>query len=1168
MKKIQLRYYVLMAALLAAPMLFAQDWVTLMHDPNANFFDVQKAFYKQYGAKEQEMMKERISRINKPYKAEDETDEIPGYSQFKRWEWFMAPRVSATGERPNPSQVWQEMEKYNRAHSSNRSMTTGAGNWSFIGPSNTSALAGAGRLNFVRIHPTDPNTLFVGSPSGGLWKSTDAGATWSTVTDHIAQVIGASDLAIDPNNTNIMYLATGDGDAGDNYSVGVLKSTDGGATWNTTGLSIAIGTSTLMSRVMISPSNSNVVMVASSAGIYRSTDAGATFTRVLTGGFKDMEFKPGDANYVYVCGTSFYRSIDNGVNWTLISSGLPAAAAVGREVIAVTPADPTIVWLMAGGPTPNYGIQGFYKSANSGASFTHPSTPTGYDLSTPGQEWYDFPLAANPTNTTEIISGAQNLMRSQNGGTSFSNINGSSHVDYHDAVYANGTTVYITSDGGIFKSTNNGGTWTNLNHNLAISQMYGFGQSTSTTSLFIQGWQDNGTNIDNGGTWNATMGGDGMLAFIARTSNSNMWGSQYNGALNRSTNGGGSWSTCTPGSAGTGAWVTPWKEDPVTANTIYAGYVNMWKSTNGGVSWTQAGTIAGNAATITQFAISPANNQVIWVTTGAKLYKTTNGGGAWTQVTTIPPGSISYITCSNTDANKAWITFSGFTSVYKVYKTTNQGTTWTDAASLSLPNIPIDCITYVNGSNDALYLGTDVGAYYIDNTFNVWQPFSNGLPNVIVSQIEIYYATNKIRCSTYGRGMWESDAYASGNYPPAASFAASEQIACPGAAIQFTDYSSGSPTSWSWTFNGGNPALSNAQNPLVTYNTPGTYLVSLTVTNANGSDTRTVNSYVTVSAPSVAAPTANPSNVNFCAPGTVNLAVTPAQAGTVRWWDASGGGNLVNTGNTYSPSLSGTTTFYVDEDFPGGGNPDVVGETDNSIGAGAFFTANDIRGDYFDVLQPVILRSVQVYANTAGVRTIEIIDPVTGDTYIDTTLNIPANPNVLQTIMLNFRIYPGTGYFIKCRGYVDLYRNSAGANFPYTSSAINITGTNAGDAGYYYFFYNWDYTTFECNTSRTAVSATDTCSTVGIGELPGISGLSIYPNPNNGKFSLEFNSDVKDNYVIKMTNAVGQLVHEERLAGFASQYSKLIDVTAYGKGMYMLSITNSRKETVRKVVVY
>jgi PKD repeat protein len=1162
MKKIRMHYLMLVAAMMFSTSLFAQDWVEMMKDHSVNFFDVQKAFKAQYASKEKEMLRERMKNAGKPVKPiDEEANEIPGYTQYKRWEWFWAPRVSETGVRPDPSIVWQEMERYKQTH---QTRSTGAGNWSFIGPGASASLSGAGRLNFVRIHPTDPNTIFVGSPSGGLWKSTNGGASWSTNTDWVAQVIGCTDIAINPVNTDIMYLATGDGDAGDNYTVGLLKSVDGGNTWAPTGLSFSAGNTQMMSKVLINPNNTDVVLVASSSGIWRSSNAGSTFTKVLSGGFKDMEFKPGDPNYVYVCGTSFYRSVDNGVNWNFITNGLPASTSVGRECIAVTPANSAYVYLMAGGPNPNYGIQGFYRSTNSGASFTQVSVPGGFDLSTPGQEWYDFPLACNPSNTTEIIGGAQNLMRSQNSGGSFSNIVGSSHVDYHDVVYVNSTTLYAASDGGLYKSTNNGGSWTNLNNNLAIAQMYGFGQSASTTNYFITGWQDNGTNKYNGTSWSIAQGGDGMLCFISRANDQNMWAEYYNGQLRRSTDGGNSWANAVSGISETGAWVTPWKEDPVTANTLWSGFINMWKSTNGGQSWTRPGTIAGNSANIIAFAVCSANNQIIWASTGANLYRSLNGGAAWTAITTIPPGYKSGIACSNTDVNKVWVTYSGFTSANKVYQTTDQGANWTNVSSQSLPNIPVNCITYVNNSNDALYIGTDVGAYFKDNTMSTWQPFSNQLPNVMVTQLEIFYPGNKIRASTYGRGMWESDLYQPGAYPPGANFAASEVISCPGSAVQFTDYSSGVPTSWSWTFTGGNPSSSTQQNPLVYYNTPGTYPVSLTATNSNGSDTRTVNSYITITASSVSAPSS--SNVSFCAPGTVNLSAVPAAPGLVRWWDAPGGGNIVATGNNYSPSLTQTTTFYVDEDFPGGGVPDFVGESDNSIGAGAYFTANDIRGDYFDVLQPIVLKTVQVFSNSAANRTIEVID-ATGDTYVDTTVFIPVSSSP-YTVNLNFRIYPGTGYFIKCRGYVDLYRNSSGASFPYTSSAVNITGTNAGDGGYYYFFYNWDYETFECNTSRTAVTALDTCSSVGVNELPGVTGISVYPNPNTGKFTLQFNSEVKEDYMIKVTNALGQVVLEEKLEAFLSPYSETFDVAIFGKGMYMLSIANSRKETIRKVIVY
>ena len=1162
MKLNQLHYTLLLAALLCGTVTYAQNWVAKMQNPNVNFFEVKNAFAQQNAEKEKEMLKERIINGGNSLKSASLKKEIPGYSQYKRWEWFMAPRVSATGERFDPSMVWNEMVKYNN---SNRGMLTGAGNWTFIGPATSSSLSGAGRLNFVRIHPNDPNTLFVGSPSGGLWKSTNGGASWTSNTDSIAQVIGCTDLAIDPTNTNIMYLATGDGDASDNYSVGILKSTDAGNTWNTTGLSYSMGNMKMMSKILLNPNNTNILIVATSAGVYRSTDAGVNFTQVQAGSFKDMEFMPGNPNTVYACGTQFYRSVDNGVTWTIIISGLPTVDNVSRMAIAVTPANANYVYMIVGLPAPNYGTEGFYRSTDAGQNFTQYLTPS---LGT--QQWYDLCIAANPTNAQEVMVGGQTqFQKSTNGGTSWSNIVGGMHVDHHDVIYTSSTTLYVANDGGLYRSTTNGGNWANLNNNLAISQMYGFGQSASNANLLITGWQDNGTNRFNG-AWSVSMGGDGMLAFIGRTNDNNMWGSQYNGSLNRSTTGGGvgSWSNATTGITEAGGWVTPWREDPVTANTLWAGFINVWKSTNGGQSWTRPGIITGNTATMAAIAVSPANNQVIWASTGGYLYKSVNGGTTWTSITSVPSGYKSYITCHNTDANKAWVTFSGFNAANKVYQTVDQGTTWTDAASQSLPNIPVNCLAYMNGSNGGLYIGTDVGVFFKNDTINVWQPVTNGLPNVVVTQLEIFYTGSKIRVSTYGRGVWESDYYQPGNYPPYAHFTANQTISCAGTAIQFTDYSAGFPTQWSWSFPGGSPSTSTQQNPLVVYNAPGVYAVTLTSTNGAGSDTRTVNSFITISASTVNPPTAN--SVDFCAPATVNLSATPAAPGIVRWWDSPGGGTLLATGNTYSPFLTVTDSFYVDEDFSGGVQ-DQVGELDNFIGAGTFFTANDIRGLYFDVTEPVVLNTVQVYSNSSNNRTIEVIDGQ-GNTYIDTTVFIPADPNNLQTVALNFTLYPGTGYFIKCRGYVDLFRNSSGANFPYnpvgTTNSVHVTGTNAGSGGYYYFFYNWDYKTFVCNTARTPVFATDTCALSVNDIFGGNNDLSIYPNPNSGLFNVAFNSGHRDDFKINLANSLGQIVYTEKLIAFQGKYEKAIDIRRHGKGVYMLSISNSKNQTVRRVVSY
>lgn len=154
-----------------------------------------------------------------------------------------------------------------------------------------------------------------------------------------------------------------------------------------------------MSKVLVNPSNGNIILVATSGGVYRSDDAGTTFSSVLAGAFKDMEFKPGDPNTVYVCGGEFFRSTDAGQTWNQITSGLPPVANVSRMAIAVTPDDPEYLYMIVGLPAPNYGTEGFYKSTNSGtSSWTNPSTP-----GLGNQQWYDLCIAVNPTNKDEIF---------------------------------------------------------------------------------------------------------------------------------------------------------------------------------------------------------------------------------------------------------------------------------------------------------------------------------------------------------------------------------------------------------------------------------------------------------------------------------------------------------------------------------------------------------------------------------------------------------------------------------------------------------------------------------------------------------------------------------------------------------------------------------------------
>jgi len=822
---------------------YSQAWVEKMKDPDANFYETVAEFEDYWSTRTIEKGK--------------------GYKPFRRWQELMEPRVFPKGDVKQANRAKDEFLSFKQLNPELfESASSRAANWTLLGPNGNPIGGGAGRINFLRIHPTNSSILYAGSPAGGLWITTNGGTSWTTNTDQLT-VIGCTDVAIDPTNTQVMYLATGDGDGNDTYSIGILKSTDGGGTWNTTGLTWTVTQGRTISKLLINPTNTQIILAATSNGVYRSTNGGTNWTQEQTGNFKDMEFKPGDPTTVYVSGTTFWRSTNSGDTFTQITSGVPTGVA--RLAIAVTAANVDYVYILAANNTDS-GLQGVYRSTNSGTAFTtRATTPNllgwnsnGSDAG--GQGWYDLAIAASPTNAEVVVVGGVNIWRSTNGGTSWT-INGHwtgsgapyVHADIHDLIFlpGNGTTYYAGHDGGVSRTTNSGTGWTDLSANMSIAQQYELGLSTSNATRLVTGHQDNGTNLMNGTTWTEIYGGDGMQCFIDRTNNNTIYASYVYGDFKRSTNGGANWTTITTGLTGNGAWESPIHQDPVTANTIYCGYQNMFRSTNQGTAWTQIGTLTGTG-TVVEFDVAPSNTQIIYAIKSNAVFKTINGGTAWTNITgTLPVASaaLTYVEVSPTDPNKVWVTFSGYSTGNKVFLSTNGGTSWTNY-STGLPNLPANCIVYQTGSTDGVYLGTDVGVYYRDNTLTTWQPYLIGLPNVIVRDLEIYYATGKIRAATFGRGTWESDLFSPGTNAPIANFAANNTNVCVGSTVIFTDMSSYTPTSWAWTFGGGGtPNTSTVQNPSIVFNTPGTYTVSLTATNSNGSDTEAKTSYITVSTP-------------------------------------------------------------------------------------------------------------------------------------------------------------------------------------------------------------------------------------------------------------------------------------------------------------------------------
>ena len=281
---------------------FAQDWIEEANKPNANLYEIQKKFYEYF-------------------KDKDITIKSTGYKAFKRWEYFVRPRVYPTGNLSVMSQASKNYSDFliknnistnsKNINSNNSVLST---TWVAVGPigAPTGSVGGfprkAGRDNFITLHPTNPAIFFAGAAGGGLWKTTNSGTSWTTSTDNLP-VTAVSDLAIDPSNPNIMYLATGGGDdllsAYPVGSDGVYKSIDGGATWAVAGLTFAIAANTVIHKLVLHPTNSTILFAATNNGIYRSTNSGASFTSVSAINCWDLKFNPGNPTIVYAAGTSF-----------------------------------------------------------------------------------------------------------------------------------------------------------------------------------------------------------------------------------------------------------------------------------------------------------------------------------------------------------------------------------------------------------------------------------------------------------------------------------------------------------------------------------------------------------------------------------------------------------------------------------------------------------------------------------------------------------------------------------------------------------------------------------------------------------------------------------------------------------------------------------------------
>ena len=673
---------------------------------------------------------------------------------------------------------------------------------SFAGPTNI-----GGRMTDIEFNPSDPNIVYAGAATGGVFKSTDMGVNWTPVFDAQAN-LSVGDIGIDPNNPDVIYVGTGEANGGHNNfpGGGIYKSSDAGANWQLLGLenTVSIG------RVIVDPNNSNRVFVAAEGsyftpnperGVYRSDDGGATWENVLfvsdSTGVIDIILDPMNPNrliaatwervrrpggsHLYGPSSGLYKSLDGGDSWTYIdptSVGLPNAQTqnVGRIGIALCASQPDIVYAEY---TDGSTYLGLYKSTDFGETWSNadPDMEIADGVST--FSWYFGQVRVHPTNPDIVYVLDVAFMRSTNGGATWPIIYGyydgpyDFHVDQHALAMNPNNPDYLISgnDGGLFISTNGGVDLTKV-ADLPVSQFYEIGLDRNNPERMYGGLQDNGTvrrlteNTDN---WQSIYGGDGFYVLVDYTNPDIIFAESQNGALGKSIDGGYYFNNATVGinSSEPTNWSTPVVMDPNNPNIMYYGTNHVYRSTNGANYWTSIspdlteGMTGYRPGTISTMAVSSLNSNLIWVgTSDSKVWVSTDNGDNWTDVSaTLPHRWVSRVVADPLEENTAYATFTGLKWADPephVFRTTNAGETWEDISG-NLPDAPVNAFAVDPIMNNYLFVGTDLGAYYSDDLGDHWQYLDADFPMVTTYDLKIHATDHYLAIGTYGRSMYKLD---------------------------------------------------------------------------------------------------------------------------------------------------------------------------------------------------------------------------------------------------------------------------------------------------------------------------------------------------------------------------------------------------------------------------
>ncbi|MGH8352634.1 MAG: WD40/YVTN/BNR-like repeat-containing protein [Pseudomonas sp.] len=620
--------------------------------------------------------------------------------------------------------------------------------WVTIGPRNIN-----GRVKCLAVHPSDPQTLYAGSASGGVWKSTNGGESWDPLWDgEESLAIGA--LAIAPSNPNVIYAATGEWTPGWGpgfAGAGLFASTDAGATWTQhTGL-----VSRRVAQCLVSPTDANRVYVAGNSGFERSTDAGATWSTLRAGQISDAVIDASNANVIYlnVRNDGIYKTTDGGATWTLLGSGPTGANADWiRLAIGLNGAHGTDFVVAKRSGT-------LYTTTDGGTTW---STLAGSHGGVSYHAWCNLLAVAPDDENLLLAGGAGEYQRTTDGGASWANLSGL-HADHHRAVFAPSSTsiVYSCNDGGLYRSSNKGATFEKVSDGLVITQFYDVGGWDSIGTVVGGGTQDQGTNFSHGGlTWKSLLGGDGGYFVVHPSNPRTMYAEYQNTAIRKTTDGGGSWVACTNGITGSNPWTGVITLDPNNPDRLFTGTQMVFRTTDGcATPWVQSSqSLSGS---VTAIAVARSNPNRVYAATSSGMIIRSDDAGAtnpWADKTAapLPARTCKDVIVSDTNADRVLAVFGGSTggAASHVFLSTNGGNSWTDI-SADLPDGTVNAAVFDPNAADTLYVGTDVGVFRTTDGGASWEAFDNGIPNVSISDLTVDPEDQLLVAATFGRGMYK-----------------------------------------------------------------------------------------------------------------------------------------------------------------------------------------------------------------------------------------------------------------------------------------------------------------------------------------------------------------------------------------------------------------------------